>query len=58
MADVFGLTDKDNDHTLYKLNRELDEFWEVVNLEIESIEDEDLMIKARKWSQDAEDEME
>ena len=30
VADLFGLIDKDNDKTLYRLNGELKEFWEII----------------------------
>ena len=58
MADVYGLIDIDNDQTLYSLNGELEEFWDVVYLEITKIEDGNVVNEAVEWFQDAEEKME
>lgn len=42
MADVFGLADKDNDHTLYEFKDEVEEFQLIMNEEIKLIADKDL----------------
>lgn len=42
MADVFSLADKDNDKALNHIMDELDDIWEVVDIEIEKIDNLDL----------------
>ena len=49
MADVFSLADKDNDKTLYQIENELDDFWNIIELEIQAIKDEGTRLDASEW---------
>ena len=53
MADVYGLADKDNDKTLYKSFGELDELWDIIDVEIENITNDLEKKKAKTCMEDS-----
>ena len=49
VADIFSLADKDNDNALYHVFDELEEFWQIMDDEIEAITDPMTRSNARPW---------